>query len=280
MTATDEYFAAAGTAILRGRSIRADDRPGAPPVVLISESIARRLFPKGDAIGSRVLLERQDGSSAEQWRDVIGVVADVRGNVTSDASEAVYVSNWQEDRSLTPEFVVRVAEGGDAALLIPALRRMVHELNPLSPLIFPHTLSEVLHRTVAPQELSMTLFVAFAALALGLAALGVYAVMAYIVAARTREFGIRSALGARRGSLLMLVLRQGMLAALVGCGVGLILAAAATRLIERLLSGVSTHDAVTFVMAPVVLFAVTLAACLIPARAATRVQPVDALRAD
>jgi len=278
ITATEEYFAAAGTKILRGRSIRAEDRPSAAPVVLISDSLSRRLFPAGNAIGSQILFEGGEGSSLDQWREVIGVVADVREHAGGEPVPAVYVSDWQEDPWRRPEFVVRTT--GNAAALVPALRRMLREVSPRSPLLFPRTLREVVHSFMAPQELAMTLFTVFATLALALAALGVYAVMAYIVTARTREFGIRSALGAGRASVMVLVLRQGMVATGVGSAAGLILAVGGARVIEGLIAGVSVHDWITFVAAPVVLLAVTLSACMIPARVAVNVQPVDALRAE
>lgn len=277
MPATEEYFAAVGTKIIRGRSIRSDDRPNGTAVALISDKLARNLFPRGDAIGSRILFEGAN-ESADQWREVIGIVADVRAHAGREPTPAVYVSDWQEDLSRRPEFVVRTT--GNATLLIPALRGMLREVSPRSPLLFPRTLRAVMHTYIAPQELAMTLFSVFATLALGLAALGVYAVMAYIVAARTREFGIRTALGAGRASVVLLVLRQGMLAACVGCVAGLVLAIGAARLIERLVSDVPTHDVLTFVAAPSVLLVVTLAACLVPARTAVRVQPVEALRAE
>lgn len=277
MTATEDYFASLGMPVLQGRSIRADDRLGAPGVVVISESLARRLFPSGHAIGSRLIFDGGGVTKGDAWREVVGVVGDVRANVMRVSSPALYVSDWQEGGS-GAEFVVR--SSGDAAALIPELRRALHDMDPLLPLIAPRTLSDVLHGFIVPQELSMTLMAAFATLALALAALGVYAVMAYAVAARTREFGIRGALGATSGSLVMLVVRQGMTTAGVGAVVGLGLAFSGARLLERLLSGVSTHDAVTFAAAPVLLLVVALVACLLPARTATRVQPVEALRAD
>jgi Acidobacterial duplicated orphan permease len=279
MTATERYFAAVGTRIIRGRSIRPDDRLGAPPVVLLSESLAHRLFRKGDAIGARVLFEgpgRQ--ATTDQWRTVIGIVADIRERATRDQSPAVYVSDWQEGLSYGPMVVVRTKR--DAASVLPALKQLVHDVSPQSPFIYPRTLHDVLHDQIAPQELSMDLFAAFAALALALAALGVYAVMAYAVAARTREIGIRTALGAARGSVMLLVVRQGIFVAALGAAAGLLLAAAGARLLQPLLAGVPAHDAVTFIAAPTLLIAVTLAACVIPARTAMSVDPTEALKSD
>jgi ABC-type antimicrobial peptide transport system permease subunit len=144
----------------------------------------------------------------------------------------------------------------------------------------PRTVRQVVGDAIARQRLAMALMGAFALLALALASLVIYSVTAYMVVARTREFGIRSALGARSQTILALVLGQGLATIVVGIAAGLGLAAVGSRFVSTLLVGVSSHDAVTFVAAPVVLALVAVAACLIPARAATRVDPVEALRAD
>ena len=278
MTATEELFATLGIPVVRGRAFTSDDRYGAPGVVVLSESAARQLFPGVNPIGARVGFDlRRSGDTLSRWRQVVGVVGDIRESVSSDPRPTVYVSNWQEGMA-AGELVVRTT--GRAAALIPAIRGVLHDLDPLLPLIRPRPMSEVLREFVAQQWLAMTLMGAFAVLALILAALGVYAVMAYAVAARTREFGIRSALGARRGGLVMLVLRQGIHTAATGATLGLVIAGLSSKVIAGLLSDISPHDRITFVAAPAVLFAVTLLACVLPARAATRVQPVDALRAE
>jgi ABC-type antimicrobial peptide transport system permease subunit len=148
------------------------------------------------------------------------------------------------------------------------------------PLLFPQTLRRIFANSVERQRLAMALMATFAILALFLAALGIYGVMAYAVSARTREFGIRAALGASRGRILTLVLGQGVTTTMFGLAAGLVLAWLLTRYMASLLIGVTTHDALTFVAAPVLLALVALVACLLPARAATRVQPVEALRVE
>jgi ABC-type antimicrobial peptide transport system permease subunit len=194
-----------------------------------------------------------------------------------DVVPTVYLSS-EQTQIYGNEFVVRAT--GDARALIPTIRQDLHAVDPKFPLINPRTLRDVLGASIARQQLAMALMGAFALLALALAALGVYGIMAFTVVARTREFGIRTALGASRGRILFLVLRYGLATALIGSAFGLGAAALASKLLASMLAGVSTHDLATFVAAPVVLLVVALAASLFPARAATRVQPVDALRAE
>jgi putative ABC transport system permease protein len=176
------------------------------------------------------------------------------------------------------ELVVRTA--GDASAVIEPAKRALLALDPKLPLLFPRTLREVLAASIARQQLAMALMGTFAVLALVLATLGVYSVMAYAVAARTREFGIRSALGAGRKNILVLVLRQGVATMILGVVCGLGVAALVSRFAASLLAGVSAHDPLTFLAAPLLLVAVALVACMLPARAATRVQPVEALRVE
>ena len=176
------------------------------------------------------------------------------------------------------EFMARTR--GDAAALTAAIKQTLRDIDPRLPLINPGTLRDVMKASIARQQVAMALVGAFAALALVIAVLGVYSVMAYAVIGRTREFGIRQALGASDRSILLLVLRRGLAVVLVGVVVGLLLSAVASRLVAALLVGVSTHDALTFVLAPAVVVIAGAVACLIPARAATRVHPVDALRVE
>jgi ABC-type antimicrobial peptide transport system permease subunit len=163
---------------------------------------------------------------------------------------------------------------------VPAIRRALHEMDPGVPLVSARTLHEELSGMLGPHRLMLASVGAFAALALLLAALGVYSVMAYAVGTRQREFGIRTALGARRTSVLALVMRQGMAMALLGTGIGIVLAAWATSALRRLLVGVDTRDPITFVAIILLLLGVSAIACLIPARRATRADPIEALRAE
>ena len=276
-TASDDYFAASGTALRAGRVFTPADRPGAPKVVVISESVARRFWPAGGAIGSRVRLGNGTPGDDSGPFEVAGVVGDTRQTVLGDVVPTVYMS----ERLWNPyggEFVVRATN--DGSTLIPGIKAILHELDPKLPLIFPRTMREVLDATIARQHLAMILMASFAVLAVILAALGVYSVMAYAVIGRTREFGIRSALGAERWSIVGLVLRQGATTTIVGVGVGLVGAALASRYVASLLVGVTAHDLPTFALSAVLLVLVAALACLVPARRATRVEPVEALRSE
>jgi putative ABC transport system permease protein len=275
-TASPEYFAAMGIRLLQGRVFAPSDRPGTPPVIVISEDVAKKLWPNANPIGAHVYLDGGIGDSTVA-SEVVGVVADVRPSVLEDVEPTVYQSALQT-QIIGNEFVVRTS--GDASALLATIRQELHAMEPKVPLINPRTLRDVLGASIERQQLAMALMGAFALLALGLAALGVYGIMAFTVVARTREFGIRSALGASRGRILGLVLRYGLVTAAVGCVVGLAGAALASKLLASMLSGVSTHDVATFVAAPVVLLVVALAASVVPARAATKVAPVEALRSE
>ncbi len=274
-TASDEFFAAIGIPLRAGRVFTPADRLGAPLAIVISESVARRFWPNGNSIGARVRLGTGAAGDTSEPFEVVGVVGDVRPNVMAEMIPTVYVSErqWVGHGG---EFVVRT--GGDAAALVPAIKETLHALDAQLPVIRPRTLHDVLSEFVARQHLAMTLMGGFAALSLILAALGVYTIMAYAVLGRSREFGIRSALGARRSSIVLLVLRQGFATTAVGIVCGVLIAALASRYVASLLVGVSTHDALTFVSAAALLAVVGIIACLLPARAATRVQPVEALR--
>jgi ABC-type antimicrobial peptide transport system permease subunit len=218
-----------------------------------------------------------DSNDTLQAREVVGVVSDVKQDALSETLPTLYVSA-EQTQLYGAAFVVRAR--GDVTVLIPALKETIHAMDPRVPLVSPRTLHEVLSDLVRRQTLAMILIGMFAALALLLAGLGVYGIMAYSVVARTREFGVRAALGATRRAILLLVLRQGVATIVGGVVAGLLVAAVLTKLIASLLVGVTTHDVLSFVVASVVLVVAALAACIVPARAATRVSPVEALRGD
>jgi predicted permease len=269
---SEDYFTALGIPVRGGRAFTSLDRDGAPLVALVSESVARQYWPGESPVGQRIRL----GDQSEPWREVVGVVGDVRESPSAEVMPTVYVPLRQNPAGV--QFVVRTT--GDAMKLVPAIRRTLHALDPAIPVTSMQTLDEIVKSKLSGQRLPMLFTAAFAALALVLAALGVYSVMAYSVTTRRREFGIRTALGARRTSVLALVVRQGMIMTVVGTAIGLLVAAAATRVLTGMLVGVTAHDPVTFVAMPLVLLGVSVAACLIPARRATKVEPVEALRAE
>src|SRR6185437_2253122 len=204
--ASPDYFNATGIRTLQGRVFAASDRPGSVPVIVISEGVAKRLWPNSSPIGARVYLEGGIGDSTIA-NEVVGVVADVRPSVLEEVEPTVYQSALQT-QIIGGEFIVRTT--GDASSLLATIRQDLHVMDPKVPVINPRTLRDVLGASIARQQLAMAMMGAFPLLALGLAALGVYGIMAYTVAARTREFGVRSALGASRGRLLTLVLRHGL----------------------------------------------------------------------
>jgi predicted permease len=271
---SDGYFGTMGIPIRGGRGMEATDRPGAPPVAVVSETMARQFWPSSSPLGAHI---RFTGTADSVWREVVGVVGDVRENPFGDPQPVAYISVWQAPEGGS-EFLVRSA--GDATKLIPVLRRELRALDPALPLAFPRTMRQVSDASLAGQRLPLAFTAAFAALAIVLSALGVYGVMAYAVTTRAREFGIRAALGSRRHQLLWLVLRQGLATTLLGAMVGLAVAGGLAGLLARLLFDVAPHDPLTFALAPLTVLVVSVAACLVPARRATLASPVDVLRTE
>ena len=277
-TGSTESFEALGIPVRSGRVFSPGDRVGTAPVLVISQSVARRYWPDADPIGARVQIVEGDVSDSAPWHEVVGVVGDVRASAGADPVGTVYGFSDQWIDFIDLQFVMRTI--GSAETLIPGVKDVLHDIAPTTPLLYPRTVRDVMRDAVARQRLAMVLVGSFAALALVLAALGIYSVMAYAVSARTREFGIRSALGAGRATILLLVLRRGVATTLAGVSAGLGLAAVLSTHASPLLVGVSAFDALTFVVAPTIAAAAAMVACLIPARAATRVQPIEALRVE
>jgi putative ABC transport system permease protein len=273
---TPEYFATLGIPLVRGRSFTGRDRAGQPKVVLINEAAARAFFANQDAIGRRIALGQ--GGFHDGTATVIGIVADVRyRTIDTAATPDAYVPLAQSSQTRMRAFIrSRV----DRTALVAAIRGEVQALDPNLPLVEIKTMDERVGDAMWRTRVSAWLLSAFAALALLLTAIGTFGVMAQAVMQRTREIGIRMALGARAQDVLALVLRRALL--LTGSGV---LAGAAgafvlTRFIAALLYGVEPHDPLTFAGVTVLLGAVALAACYVPARRATRVDAVIALRTE
>ncbi|HEY7481563.1 MAG TPA: ABC transporter permease [Gemmatimonadales bacterium] len=277
-----EYFETMRIPLLQGRGLEANDRLGAPGVVVINRTLARQVWPEGNALGQRILMG--GGGADSIWRTVVGVVGDVRQQgLDAEPRPEIFLPHAQFPAGTgTPlrSMLMALRTEGDPVLLSGALRAAVAELDPDLPVVEIQTMEAALGAWAAERRLTMMLVAAFAALALTLGAVGVYGVMAHLVAQRTREIGIRIALGAVPREILGLVLSQGAWLAAFGIAAGLAGAFAATRLLASLLFGVGPTDATTFVATATALAVVAALASLLPALRAVRTDPVDALRAE
>ncbi|HKC85538.1 MAG TPA: FtsX-like permease family protein, partial [Blastocatellia bacterium] len=270
------YCATMKLPLVAGREFTANDNAAAPPVVIVNEAAARTYWPNQNPLGKRLIIGGP--GRKPQPAEIIGVTGASRYRSLTEAFRPGMLlpaaQNYASDLSL------HLRSAGAPASLIESARRELRALDPQLPVTNIRTLEEQRRNSLYSERVTALLLSAFGALALLLAALGIYGVMAYAVAQRTREFGIRMALGARAGDVLRLMLRQGAL--LIGAGVALGLAGAfaATRLIRSFLYQVSANDPMTFVLAALLLAAVPLLACYIPARRATKVDPMIALRCE
>jgi predicted permease len=281
------YFRAMRIPLLRGRDIVNSDRIDAAPVVIINEIMAKRHWPNDDALGKRISI---DDST---WATVVGIAKNmVQQDWGAPPEPEMFFPYAQQRVFLTGTasryayltLVARVACGArercnPAAFTTPIVRA-IREIDRNVPISNVQTMSSVANQATAESRFYLVLLGAFAAIALTLAAVGIYGVMSYSVTRRTHEIGIRIALGAEQGTVLRFIVRQGMTVALVGAGVGLVAAFALTRLMGRLLFGVGPTDPTTFAVVTTTLCAVALAASYLPARRATRVDPLTALRSD
>jgi len=270
-----DYFRTMNIVLLHGRVFTNYDTANSPQVMIISNAFAKRYFPNEDAVGKRIIFDGKD----EAPREIVGIVGDVRRKgLDLQVQPEMYVSHIQNpERRLN--LVIRT-EARDASQLTQAARAEVKAFDPNQIIWRAQTLEQLLGTSLAPRRFNMLLLGVFAAVALVLAAVGLYGVMSYSVSWRTQEIGIRMALGARRADVLRLVIRQGMVMTLIGLAVGLVGAFAMSRVLTGMLYGVSATDPLTFVGVSIVLLAVALLACLLPARRATRVEPIVALRAE
>jgi putative ABC transport system permease protein len=272
---TPGYFEALGIPLVRGRLLTDADTKDAPGAVVINRAMAKRYWPDGDPIGKRLKLNRSD----TDWSTIVGIVGDVRSfGLDQPARAEMYFPHAQRRDSAGMAIVVRT--GGDPTALAPTVRGALAELDAAQPIFDVRPMSELVARSLAQRRFALLLMLVFAGVALLLAAVGIYGVMSYTVAQRTQEIGIRVALGATPSSVLAMVLKDGMRLVTGGLVLGLAAALGLTRLLSSMLYGVATTDLLTYVAIAVVLAAVALVATVIPARRATRVDPMLALRAD
>ena len=276
--ATPGYFDVMRLRLRGGRVLTRLDGPGSPRVAVVNESLERELFGGTPAVGRRIRL----GSDEEPWQ-IVGIVADVKyeGLAVAESSAAVYVPMRQSAASpipiLTTPFV-SVRTRGNPLAVVPFLREAVADVHPGAALDDVTTLETRLASSVAQSRFQTVFAATFGAVALLLAALGVYGLLSHIVAQRRREIGVRMALGAQASHILVLVVRQGVPVVAAGVSLGLLAAAASSRVLESVLFGVGSGDRLTFVVAPLVLVVVALVACWVPARRAMGVDPMDVLR--
>jgi len=270
------YFEAMGIRLLKGRGFTSADTGDSTKVVVINETLARRIWPGEDPIGKR--LKQGWPESQSPWREVVGVVADVKLNgVERDTPMQTYLPLVQEP-ARSVGLVVRTV--GNPLVEGDAVERAIHSIDKDLPVSAIRSMEQLLGISMAQRRLTLTLLLSFAALALLLAGVGIYGVISYSVRQRTHELGIRMALGAQRRDVLKLILTQGLKLALIGVVIGLLTAFALTRWMETLLFNVRPTDPLTFAVIAVVLLLVALFACWLPARRATKVDPMVALRCE
>ena len=268
------YFEALGVRLIKGRAFTERDDANAPSVVIVNEAMASRVWPNEEALGKRIKF----GGPTMPWSEIIGVVANVKhdGLDVSDSPQS-YSPHLQQP---WPFLAIALRSPLEQAALLAAARQAVQKIDPNLPLIEPLSMEKRMEQTLVSRRLTLSLFSLFAIVAFALAIIGLYGVMSYSVTQRRRELGIRMALGATATDALQLIVGQGMWLVTLGVAVGVIGALAASRLLTTLLFGVSAVDALTFVGVALSLLLAALVACWIPARRATKVDPLVALRAE
>jgi putative ABC transport system permease protein len=270
-----DYFRTMGIELIKGRLFTAEDSRDSPLVAVINEVLAQRYFPNEDPIGKRL----KHGPTSPSL-EIVGIVRHVE-HYKLDGQKSVqpqFYTNFNQNSARLINLLTRT--DGDPVRLASAVRAQVAALNKDQAVFNVRTMEQIVAQSVAPRRFSMLLLTVFALVALVLASMGIYGMMSYAVARRTREIGVRMALGAQSGDVLRLVIGQGMKQALAGVALGLVASVALTRTMKNLLFGVSATDPATFAAIALLLVLVALLACWIPARRATKVDPQVALRCE
>jgi predicted permease len=274
--AAGDYFRAMEIPLLKGRLFTSQDTRTSPRVVVIDEAMAQQLWPNEDPLGKRIRFGGIDANAAAPWLAVVGVVGNIKQyTLDGDSRIALYLAHGQSS-SRAMNVVLRT--GGNPAALASAVRQAVRAIDPDLPVYNVRTMAERVEESLARRRFAMLLLTLFAVIALGLSTIGIYGVIAYLVAQGTRELGIRMALGCTPHGVLGLVVRHGMGIALAGVAVGVAGAFALTRFMGSLLFGVKASDPLTFTFVPVLLAAAALIASYIPGRRASRIDPMISLR--
>ncbi len=284
-----DYFSTFGVALRQGRAFTDGDDETSQPVAVINESLARRFFSDEDPVGKTIWMgvpehllppDQQTPENRVPRRLVVGVVADVKGSsLNQPVTPMVYVPLHQYRREgWANTLMLAVQTEAPPETLASAITAQVRALDQDQPVSSIRTIDELVERSLSDSKFTLILLGLFAAVAMALASIGIYGVMSYSVTQRTREIGVRMALGANRTDVLRMVVGQGMMVSLIGVGIGLGAAFALTQLMESLLYQVGTTDAVTFIAVSALLVGVAMIACYIPARRATKIDPISALR--
>jgi predicted permease len=275
-TVSTDYFRTMNIPMVQGRAFTDHDTETAPLVIIINQALANRDFPNENPVGKRINLGNTDAKGQPVWWEIVGVAADVRSiELREPAAPDFYLSALQD--SFRNMFVV-VRTSVEPTSVAASVRQIAAEVDKSAAVSDVKTMEHIVNEAVTQPRFNVFLLGLFSGIALLLSAAGIYAVTAYSVTQRTHEFGIRMALGAQVGDVLMMILKQGMLLISVGIAVGLVASFALTRLLRTLLFGVSATDPGTFVAITLLLMFVALLACYLPARRATKVDPLTALR--
>jgi putative ABC transport system permease protein len=270
---TPDYFTTMQIPILRGRAFTDADKAGAPPVIIVNETLARKHWPGQDAIGKRIRFDAPPDRAP--WMEVVGVIKDVKHDLLDEVSPEYYLPQAQD---VWRSMIIVARTAVDPASLAGSIRQEAWAIDKDQPVFDVRTMQEVRSLSVGLQKFNSLMIGIFALVALLLASIGIYGVMAFAVTQRTQEIGIRMALGARAPDVLKLVVVNGMRLAVLGLVIGLVASWALTRFISSLLYGVTPTDPLTFSVVSVCLLAAAFLACYLPARRATKVDPLEALR--
>ena len=274
-SATEDYFRAMGIRLVAGRTFTARDDRSSPRVVVVSEALAKKYWPGENPVGRRVVL---DGRKGPVPHEVVGIVGDVRwAGLEEPVEPEMYFSWWQVG---DPILCIVLRTGGDPSALAGQLRAAVWSVDREQPITYVMPMAELSAESLAFRRAGMMLASGFGILALVLAAIGIYGVLSYGVTRRTREIGIRMALGATPGEVAKVILREGLLLTGIGVAIGVVAALALSRFLASVLYEVRPGDPVTYAAVAAILMTVALFATLMPARRATAVDPLVALRAD
>ncbi|MBB6147420.1 putative permease [Silvibacterium bohemicum] len=274
--ATPDYFRALGTPLVSGRFFTDADKDGAPAVVLVNQAMAEKYWPHENVVGKRITFE--DKPAEKDWLMIVGVVADVKDKPNS--AEAAPGFWWPHLQAQFHNMSLVVRSSGNPQTTMDAMRNEIHRLNPGLAVSHPEMMNEIVQQSVATPRVAFILVGLFAALAILLAAIGTYGVIAYAVSQRTSEFGLRLALGARRFDLLRLVLAQGARLAIFGTVLGVLMSLGLGRVMRSLIYGVSPADPLIFVSVAFMVLAIAFLASYMPARRAAQADPMTALRSE